>query len=182
MAKRVADRPECLKNSKVKQILSVSNCISDDFADYVELWRHNGFWFFDSPEIIVQTANESKIDLAGVRWFYYEAHPQEFDEDAGSWNAFSPEPNFSTEIFLPSTKTLKGFDIVTNTLGQMVECSPLSCNFLAEKIEVNSDCLIDSFDSAHRFLSDSGGSGCEPGPYRIVAVYEVEPPTAAGEI
>ncbi|MFT6178728.1 MAG: hypothetical protein ACJA1W_001069 [Akkermansiaceae bacterium] len=59
MAKRVADRPEWLKNSKVGQILSVSSCTSDDSADYVEFWRHNGFWFFDSPELIVQIADES---------------------------------------------------------------------------------------------------------------------------
>ena len=41
MAKHVAARPDGLKANQVKDIYSVSNCISDDFADYINLWKHN---------------------------------------------------------------------------------------------------------------------------------------------
>jgi hypothetical protein len=30
-------------------VYSVSSCISDNFADYIKYWKHNGYWLFDSP-------------------------------------------------------------------------------------------------------------------------------------
>jgi hypothetical protein len=52
MAKRVTIRPEWIQSEQVVDVYSVSNCVSNDFADYISYWKHNGFWFFDSPEII----------------------------------------------------------------------------------------------------------------------------------
>jgi len=47
MSKRIASRPEWLAVTDVHDIYSVSNCISDDFADYSNCWKHNGYWLFD---------------------------------------------------------------------------------------------------------------------------------------
>ena len=47
MAKHIASRPDWLKANEVEDIYSVSNCVSDDFADYINFWKHNGYWFFD---------------------------------------------------------------------------------------------------------------------------------------
>jgi hypothetical protein len=40
MAKRVFTRPDWIKASRVADIHSVSNHVSDNFADY---WKHNGY-------------------------------------------------------------------------------------------------------------------------------------------
>lgn len=52
MAKRVVNRPGWLKANGVEDIYSVSGCISKNFADYIIFWKHNGYWLFDSPEVI----------------------------------------------------------------------------------------------------------------------------------
>jgi hypothetical protein len=59
-------------------IFSVSGCISRDFADYIDYWKHNGYWLFDSPEIIKSLAKENSIQLEGTSLFYYEAYEMEF--------------------------------------------------------------------------------------------------------
>jgi hypothetical protein len=56
MAKRVITRPDWIKASRVADIYSVSNHVSDNFADYINYWKHNGYWFFDSPMIIQEMA------------------------------------------------------------------------------------------------------------------------------
>ena len=52
------------------------------FDDYVDYWKHNGFWLFDSPEIIHNLAQENSINLAGTMLFYYEVYEKEFDGEA----------------------------------------------------------------------------------------------------
>jgi len=55
MAKQVSLRPERLKAESVTDIYSIANCISRNFADYMQYWRQNRYWFFDSPTIIQPT-------------------------------------------------------------------------------------------------------------------------------
>ena len=56
MAKRVATRPEWLEVPSVDDIYSVSRCVSRDFADYINYWKHNGYWLFDSIDVIRRLA------------------------------------------------------------------------------------------------------------------------------
>ena len=147
MAKRVRERPTWLKAPHVKDVYSVSGCVSEDFADYINFWNHNGYWMFDSPEIIRKIATENSIPLEGTALFYYEIHEMEFDGQR--WSPFSPEPSFHTAVDLPEQRKLEGFDVVTVYRG----CSPLSCNGLAEKVATNEHCLLDSFGEAEAALS-----------------------------
>lgn len=62
MAKRVSVRPEWIKAEGVADIYSVSGCVSEAFADYIRYWKHNGYWLFDSREVIRQLAQENCID------------------------------------------------------------------------------------------------------------------------
>jgi hypothetical protein len=59
MAKRVKMKPEWLQAPHVVDIYSVSNCQCENFADYIPFWKHNGYWFFDSPEIIKSVAKRA---------------------------------------------------------------------------------------------------------------------------
>ena len=82
----------------------MSPCISDNFADYVGLWKHNGYWLFDSPEIILVAARENSIDVTPTTLFYYEVHELEFD--GKSWNTFAP--NFPWKLIPPARKRVVG--------------------------------------------------------------------------
>jgi hypothetical protein len=176
MAKRVSSRPEWLKAERVVDIYSVSNCVLEDFDDYIDSWKHNGYWFFDSPEIIQEVAEERSVDLMGTRLFYYEVYELEFDGNEGLWKPFKPEPSFKTQVIIPSTKQLEGYDVVTFFVRTSAECSLLSCNSLAEEVETNQHCLLCSLEHAQDLLRQGQFKNTEPGPYRIFSVYSMEWP------
>jgi hypothetical protein len=169
MAKRVFKRPEGLKAAHITEICSVSSCMSEDFTDYSKYWKHNGYWFFDSPEIIQSVARENSIELAGTTLFYYQVYEKEFDGE--KWQAFAPEPSFPTNVIVPSQKQLEGFDVVTFWARSLPECSPLSCNSLAEELPTNKHCLFATFEEAETHLNNGTFRDSEPGPYRIFSVY-----------
>ena len=172
MAKHIKLKPEWLRAPQVVDIRSLSCCISENFADYVSYWRHNGFWLFDSPEIIRSVAAENSISLVGAQFFYYEAYEMELD--GNGWVPFSPESSLHTDVLVPRQKLLNGYDVVTFFARSSPECSPLSCNGLAEEIGTNEHCLFDSFAEAEASLNKGDFRDSEPGPYRIFAVYSVD--------
>ncbi|MFN0170657.1 MAG: hypothetical protein ACKV22_29910 [Bryobacteraceae bacterium] len=176
MAKRVVVCPDWIKAEPVSDIYSVSGCVSRDFADYINFWKHNGYWFFDSPRIIQQLSQLNTIDLIGTKLFYYEVHDREFDDTEGQWVTFQPESSFKTVVVVPSEKALEGYDVVTFSVRTRAECSPLSCNSLATEVETNQHCLLSSFERAQQLLDEGKFRNTEPGPYRIFAVYSTEWP------
>ncbi len=174
MAKRVRKKPDWLHASHVLDIYSVSGCNSENFADYIPFWKHNGYWLFDSPEVILSVAEENSIDLVGTSLFYYEAYEMEFD--GRKWSKYAPEASLTTSVAPPLRKALEGFDLVNFSARNSPECSPLSCNSLAEAVRTNSHCLFASFEEAKANMSDEILRKSEPGPYRIFSVYSVDGP------
>lgn len=172
MAKVVAARPEWLKAPQVSKIHSVSACISKDFGQWIDAWRHNGYWFFDSPQLIAGIAAEQNIDLGGITMFYYEGFETEYDLETG-WRPYQPEPSFPLQVLPPPSKTLCGFDVVTFHGGSTPECSPLSCNGMAAELKANEFCLLPTLEEAVAALEAGHFNNSEPGPYRIIAVYTV---------
>src|SRR4030095_8372257 len=137
MAKRVAKRPEWIQAPTVDDVYSVSRHVSDDFADYINYWKHNGYWFFDSIGIIRALGHEHAISLEGCKFFYYEVFDQEYDDERKTWQSFSPETSFAMSIVPPTSKRLEGYDVVTFWVHTSPECSPLSCNNLAATVSTN---------------------------------------------
>lgn len=176
MAKHVETRPDWLKSNRVTDVYSVSNCISDDFADYINYWKHNGYWLFNSPESIQAVVEEHSLDLTDTKLFFYEAYELEYDEDEKSWNPYTPESSFETHVIQPAAKELEGYDVVTFCVHTSPECSPLSCNSLASVIETNEHCLLPTFEKARALLEEGKFENSEPGPYKIFAVYSVQWP------
>jgi hypothetical protein len=174
MAKRVSARPEWLTAAQVVDIYSVSPCASSDFARWIPYWKHNGYWLFDSPEVIEHVAREDGVDLLGTSLFFYEVYEQEFDEIEGTWADLEPE--FPTQVIVPPEKVLDGYDIVSFSCGTSAECSPLSCNHLATEVETNSHCLLATLEQAKQLLEGGVFGGCEPGPFRVFAVSSVSWP------
>ena len=171
MYKTVAVQSDWVKAPGVVDICSVSGCCSTDFADYILYWKHNGYCFFNAPRIIEDLAKDDKIDLSGMTLFYYETYEFEFDETAGEWRSFTTFPDCKTDVQAPADKLLQGFDVVQMSFHGDPWCSPLSCNGLADRLPVNRHCLFDSFEAAKDALDRSQFVNCEPGPYRIFAVY-----------
>ena len=174
LAKRVARKPEFLKAPDVVDIFSVSNCVSADFAEYIQYWEHNSHWLFDSPEIIRRIAAKHSIALEDTSLFYYEVFELEYHER--SWLPAAVGSSPLAHVSLPEHKRLEGFDVVTFFARNAPECSPLSCNSMAEEVATNSHCLFATFDEAQSSLNAGIFDDSEPGPYRIFAVYSVDWP------
>jgi hypothetical protein len=177
MAKRSVEKPPGLGLLPVDDIYSVNSCVNDDFVDFEDFWKHNGYWFFDSPKIIRDLSFEKQIDLNGTKLFYYEAHELEFDGE--NWRPFSPERRIPVNVVPPLQKQLEGFDVVTIWVENSPdpEHSPLSCNGLANEIPTNSHCLLNSLEEAVAALNAGKFAGNDPGSQRIIAVYSVDWPT-----
>jgi len=172
LAKRVVKRPEWLQAPQIEDIYSLSGCESEDFADYIHYWKHNGYWLFDSPDMLRAVAQEEAADLAGARLFYYEVHELEFDGQ--TWKSFAPDPGMTTNVTVPVNKQLEGFDVVTFWAKSSPEHSPLSCNSLAQDLPTNAHCLLATFEEAEASINKGASTKSEPGPYRIFAVFSVD--------
>jgi hypothetical protein len=173
MYKRVSQRPDWIKTGNINDIFSVSSCISENFSDYINYWQHNGYWLFDSPAIMESLAREHFIALNGLRLFYYEVYKEEYNDSENEWKAITPEASFTTNVLAPKTKTLEGFDVTSFYAHTSPECSPLSCNSLAETVSTNQHCLFRTFDEARDAIEKGLFKNSEPGPYRIIAVYSI---------
>jgi len=179
MAKCVVTRPDWLKAPAVDDISSVSGCVSEEFdGEYILNWKHNGYWLFDSIGLIEEIATAKAIDLADTTVFYYEIFEKEFDEKSKTWSPFEPDSSWPVAVEPPATSQLIGFDVVNYWARTSPECSPLSCNSLAETIPVNRHCLLDSFEQAVEALEAGRFDNSEPGPFRILSVWAVGFPSS----
>jgi len=172
--KFVAPCPGWLEAPAVRDICSISGCISRPFTDYINHWKHNGYWLFDSPAIMEQIALLDGIDLSQATLFYYQVHDEEFDQGTRQWKIFAPESSFVTAVQEPLAKQCLGYDVATFWAGNTPECSPLSCNAVATDLSVNAHCLFASFEEAENAIDRGAFSNTEPGPYRIFAIYRVD--------
>lgn len=162
MYKPVAKKPEWLQAENVIDLYSVAGWTSPDFAEFIPFWRHNGYWFFNSPQEIESIAKDHSISLAGMTLFYYEAYEQQLDRISESenrkkekfeWSNFFPTPQFLTAVTPPAEKQLAGFDVVEYACRTAAESSLLkSVNDIAVLCKPNSHCLFDTFDEAKRYL------------------------------
>ena len=170
MAKRIAARPEQLSVAHVADICSVCDCISDDFIDFTTHWKHNEFYFYDSPEIIRAICKSDDITTSDLQFFFYRAHDLQFDASSKQWEEYFFDLSFVENVESPHSIKRVGFDVVTYSLQNAPECSPLSCNYLASKMRVNEHCLIDKLDDAVKHLENGLFDNSEPGPFRIIEV------------
>jgi hypothetical protein len=162
-------------HDRTKDVYSVSSCISDGFTDYINYWKHNNYWFFDTPAPMREIATSESLDLSSMTLFYYEVYEEEYNDSTHVWETILFEKFIvqSPDVVLPKEKRLEGFDVVSFSQRNAPECSPLSCNGLDEEISVNQHCLFETFDEAKIALESGLFTNCEPGPYRIFAVYTV---------
>jgi len=173
MAKRVHTKPDRFHASHVADIYSVSNCNCEDLAENIQYWKHNGYWFFDSPD----TIKENSIQLEGTLLFYYQAGEMECDGER--WGSWSQEQTFRTQVAPPSWKKLKGFEVANFTARTFPECSGLSCSSWATELPTNAHCSFDSFEEAEANVTPgafNASDSSEPGHYGIFSAYSLDWP------
>jgi hypothetical protein len=170
--KKIEPRPAGFQGGEhIVDICSLSGCISEPFMLYIEHWRHNAFWLFDTPEAMQDLAKQEGISLNGQTLFYVEVHPDQFDVANRQWSRIQFEA--PSIISAPKKAKLLGFDVVSHMAGNAPECSPLSCNGLYQKLDANIHCLFPTFADAQMALDSGAFEGAEPGPYRIYSIAKI---------
>ena len=168
LPKHIHRRPDWLKNPRVHEICSASNCISSPPDGWFEHWLHNECWVFpneDSARKVIPGDQMGLYELHAYRMF-----PVRFDE--GREEAFLiPEMNIQP---LRSSYARLGYDAVSRQMDNEFECSPLSCNHGAEQFEVNEHCLVDTAERALQLALEFSRGEWEPGPYYVVEVLRGE--------
>jgi hypothetical protein len=168
--KQIAPKPEAMPVPGVREICSVSECISPGPEGWVEHWRHNQFGWYNrvADALDVVPADQR----SNYRVFAYRLYPEMFRKGRRIPVAVPedvrPEP-------VPSNFRTLGFDAVSKTPETVLsfECSPLSCNGMASEMEVNEYCLFPDLDAALRGAERfSREEGVEPGDYYVVEVLE----------
>jgi len=169
--KRTVRRPEWLKAAGVEEVCSVSTCISEAPKGWIDEWRHNEMFLYDNPDLawsVVPEPAQSEFDLYAYKLFsvmFEDGQRKPFDIPA-----LHAVPLCDSFVCL-------GFDAVSRSAGAAFECSPLSCNYMAEEVAVNRHCLMDDQAIAFQKAAEFEARGCEPGPYFVVEVWRERPTT-----
>ncbi len=174
MYKTVKAKPDWIKTHRVDDVYSVSCCVSTDFMDdWINQWKHNGYWLFNSAQDIEEIAKNNNISLKDMTLFFYCSYQYQWNELDKKWTNFEPDIAFETHIIMPDKAELQGYDVVSFIGENSAGCSPLSCNQMADKLIVNNHCLLNDFDETKAYIESGIFNSCEPGPYRILAVYRI---------
>jgi hypothetical protein len=168
-ARRVKPRPDHLDAPGVREICSVSECMSPGADDWIAAWRHNGLgWFNRVADALSVVPEEQRHEF---RVFAYRVHPEVFR--AGKRIELSLPADVRPEPLPPGFSPI-GFDSASKSSaeGLSLECSPLSCNGLAVELTVNEHCLFPSLDDAIAAAKRFAAEQPEPGDYYVVEVLE----------
>jgi hypothetical protein len=168
-ARRVAPRPDHLASPGVREICSVSECISSGADGWISAWRHHGLGWFNRVADALSVVPDA--ERGEFRLFAYRIHPDVFH---GSGRAPRPLPGDVHPEPLPDGFRSIGFDSASRSSeeGLGLECSPLSCNGLAGELPVNEHCLFPSLDAAIAGAQRFAAEQPEPGDYYVVEVLE----------
>ncbi len=163
--KRKTIRSDWLKNTIVEEICTVSGCICEAPKGWIDLWQHNEMLAYDTTELawnVVPQVARANFEIHAYRMF-----PVLIESGTETPWEF-PSLNVQT---MPDTFELLGYDVVVRDKDSYFACSPLSCNGMADEVEVNRHCLLTDEQTAFRMTRQFEESKCEPGPYCVVEVW-----------
>lgn len=174
--RRVAAAPADEHFRGVREICSVSDCISRSPEQWINTWLHNDFGWFNAIADALQMVPEGTVH----RLFAYRVHDEIFRK--GEALPLEPGANVAPEP-RPATFTTIGFDAVSRskTTTRGFDCSPLACNSMAAECAANAHCLFATLDAAIGTARRFSIEQPEPGDYYVVEVLEgsveyAEPP------
>lgn len=162
--KKSTSRHEVYDLPGVVEIASVSRCIVKGPDDWVESRTFNDLGFFDEADIaesLVPEPDRSHFDV-----YAYEFLDERFARGlAEPWIV----PQLACKPPGSDFESL-GFDVVSKSVSDFFECSPLSCNHGAKTFSANEHCLFDALDEAIAAAKVFSKGNWEPGPYYIARV------------
>lgn len=162
--KRLYPPPPVLLEARVREIGSVSRCLSSGPPGWFDQGQHNDWGCYADPDTAWSMVPST--DRADYRLYAYEVYPMKFVDGAAHALEIAPlEVAPLDEAFQPV-----GWDAVSRSGGYGFECSPLSCNQMVEFFTVNAYCLVGLTD-AQTLAANADRDGCEPGPYVVVNVW-----------
>lgn len=148
-ARKVAPRPDFLAHAPIVDVCSVSDHFSESAPDWFERGAHNAAGYFDTEELAWSVVPEAERDAYTL--FSYRAVCVRFDgEISEPWSPTDEWPGLSAIPDLSAYESI-GYDIVNSSFGERFDCSPPSCNSIANEQAVNEHCLIDDLDVAFEF-------------------------------
>ena len=175
--KRIEARPASLNAPDVREICSVSHCISSAPENWIQSWLHNDLgWFNRVADALTVVRPQERHQY---RLFAYRLCPEVFTAEGRA--AIVLPGNVKPEAIGQGFRSL-GFDSTNKTMESVLgfECSPLSCNAMAEEIRANEYCLFATLDEAiagaERFATEQP----EPGSYFVIEVLEGQQLIAGG--
>ena len=168
-AKHVEPRPQSLDVPVVRDVCSVSQCLSPGADNWIASWRHNGLGWFNRVADAVDVVPSGQ--RGEYRLFAYRILPELF---RGGGRATFAVPDDVKPEPLPAGFLSIGFDSASklSAEGLSLECSPLSCNGLAAELPVNEHCLFPTIDAAIAGAERFALEQPEPGDYYVVEVLE----------
>ncbi|HEX7652642.1 MAG TPA: hypothetical protein VF607_03990 [Verrucomicrobiae bacterium] len=138
-------------------------------VDWINEWKHNDMWVFDAPELAWSVV---PVRLRPHYCLYaYRMLPVQYGQGEAVPYAFpkiDPVPMGAGFEFL-------GWDVVSRYCDNVLECSPLLCNGVADKFSVNPYCLLESMAMAIQCAKEFFIDGAEPGPYAVIEVWREKP-------
>jgi hypothetical protein len=172
-AKLIEPTPDWLHGQSIREICSVSTCISCGPEDWVDHWRHNELGWFNTIEdawSVVPEAERHRYRLFAYRMGlirFRQGEPLEV-----------PVPADVHPAQIPASFVSLGYDAVSRSMETVLgfECSPLSCNSMAEEIPANEFCLFGTEAAATAGAQAFSVQQPEPGDYYVVEVLEAHRP------
>lgn len=179
----------------VTDLASTAHYTSEGPANWVDQWRHNEMWFYDSEALCRKVAAEAievhvepdpqrdppwqvklNRETGKIYDFYaYKVFPCCFVD--GRKEDFAPT-GIACEPLSADYEQL-GYDAVNRTCCPHFECAPLCCNGMASEIPVNNFCLISEPDRALEVAREFSVSKPEPGTYFVLEVWRKKAPSPA---
>lgn len=167
--KHTAIRPKGIRAPDVVEICSVSFCISETAEGMVDLWKHNNYFMYDSPEQVLCVLKILHKRITKYDIYAYKLYPIIVKN-----GTVAPKDVVlgSEVVVLSDHYEFLGYDAVNreDPNGEFGH-SPLSCNKAAETMRTNKYCLFTSLDEAMSGAKLFSMGRAEPGPYYIVEVY-----------
>lgn len=179
LAKKVCREVAELAEAGVREICSVSNCISSAASGRIDQWLHNDAGYYNSESDAWRVTPEG--ERAEYAMFAYRVLPVVFGEDGPSEDTVYAQEGVGVPIAgepnLAEYSSI-GYDVGSRNCTPFIECSPLSCNYVATELQVNLHCLLDDLHDAVALAEILGREeiGAEPGPYYVLEVLRKHSP------
>ncbi len=168
-AKVIEPTPDWLKCQSVREICSVSTCISSGADEWIDHWCHNELGWFNTIEDAWSVVPASERHR--YRLFAYRLTLTRFRKGEPLEVALPADVH---PVPIPATFRSLGYDAVSKSMESVLgfECSPLSCNSMAQEIPANEFCLFATEAAATDGAQAFSIQEPEPGDYYVVEVLE----------